>query len=121
MVKPELKTTDDKLQLVIRSAKTSRVVEYDVPLMTQYGKVGVDRKRAIVDDYIFDERQTRALSEARDLAGKLGLTLEVTDLSRQGVLRRILRLSLGRINIKDPRQIDVYFVRLEDNTGGAPR
>jgi hypothetical protein len=80
-----------KLRLVIRSKKTARIIEFEVPLMTWYGKVGVSRRRAIIYDYVLDQRQARAVKEARELAERTGFALEVTDLSRQGLLGRILR------------------------------
>jgi hypothetical protein len=89
-----LKTTNGKLQLVMRSERRTRVVQFEVPVMTWYGKVGVTTRRATVHDYVFDEGQVRALSEARELACRSGLVLEVTDLSREGALRRMLRLGL---------------------------
>jgi hypothetical protein len=95
-----LETTNGKLQLVIRSEKMARVVEFDVPIMTRYGKVGVTKKRATVYEYVFDEGQMRALSEARKLANASGLVLEVTDLSRQSALRRMIRQGLSRISLE---------------------
>jgi hypothetical protein len=94
-----METTNGKLHLVIKSEKTVRMVEFDLPIMTPYGKVGVTRKRARVYDYVFDEGQMRALSEARELAAKSGLVLEVTDLSRQSALRRMIRQGLSRISL----------------------
>jgi hypothetical protein len=86
-----------RLKLVIKSEKVSRMVEFEVPLMTSWGKVGSERRRAIVYDYVLHETQELALSEARELARARGLTLEVTDLSRQGFLRRTLASGLDRI------------------------
>ena len=97
MREDRLMTTRDKLQLVVRSEKVSRVVEFEVPLMTLHGTVGVQKRRAIVSDYVLDERQRRAWSEAQELAEKLGLILVVTDLSRQSALRRVLALFLEKI------------------------
>jgi hypothetical protein len=94
-----METTNGKLQLVIRSEKMVRIVEFDVPIMTRYGKVGVTRKRATVYEYVFDDGQMRALSEARKLANASGLVLEVTDLSRQSALRRMVRQALSRISL----------------------
>jgi len=87
----------EKLRLVIRSRKTARIVEFEVPLMTWYGKVGVSRRRTMIYDYVLDQRQARALKEARELAEKTGFTLEVTDISRQGALSRFLRRGWGDI------------------------
>jgi hypothetical protein len=94
-----LETTNGKLQLVIKSEKRVRIVEFDVPIMTQYGKIGVTKKRARVYEYVFDAGQMRALSEARKLASASGLILEVTDLSRQSALRRMIRQGLSRISL----------------------
>jgi hypothetical protein len=94
-----VETANGKLQLVIKSEKRVRMVEFDVPIMTRYGKVGVTKKRARVYEYVFDEGQMRALSEARELASRSGLVLEVTDLSRQSALRRMIRQGLSRIRL----------------------
>ncbi len=65
--------------------------------MSRWGKVGVEEKRAIVYDYVLDETQKLVLKEARELARERNLTLKVTDLSRQGFLRRIVASGLDRI------------------------
>jgi len=70
-----LEATNGKLQLVIKSEKMVSIVEFDVPIMTRYGKVGVTEKWARVYEYVFDEGQMRALSEARELASKSRLSL----------------------------------------------
>jgi hypothetical protein len=93
-----------KLRLVIRSKKTARMIEFEVPLMTWYGKVGVSRRRATIYDYVLDQRQARAIEEARELAERTGFTLEVTDLSRQGLLGRILRRDWGDIGGEETTQ-----------------
>jgi hypothetical protein len=87
-----LETSKERLQLVMRSEKVARMVEYDVPLMSWYGKIGTAKRRAVVYEYVFDEKQRLALREAGELARRSGLVLEVTDLTRQSALRRILRL-----------------------------
>jgi hypothetical protein len=100
-----LEGTDGKLRLVLSSKKVlSRIEEFESgsvcsnSLLAWNGQLLVTRRRAKVYEYVFDGRQTRALSEARELAIRSGLVLEVTDLSRQNVLRRILRLGLSRFN-----------------------
>ena len=92
-----MKAPKGKLQLVIKSQKVSRFVEFEVPLMTPWGTVGVEKKRAIVYDYLLDETQRIALNEARNLARERGLIFQVTDLSRQGSLRRTVASALERI------------------------
>lgn len=93
-----MKAINGKLQLIIKSEKVSRLVEWEVPLVTRWGMVGVGKKRAIVYDYVLDETQKLALKEARELARERNLTLKVTDLSRQGFLRRIVASGLDRID-----------------------
>jgi len=119
-----LETTNGKLQLVIKSEKMVRIVEFEVPIMTRYGKVGVTRKRARVYEYVFDLGQMRALSEARELARKSGLVLEVTDLSRQGALRRMIRQGLSRISLAtrietNPRQSSKTTVETQADCGAV--
>ena len=65
--------------------------------MAWNGQLFGTRKRIRVYEYVFDERQMQALREAQELTKKTGLVLEVTDLSRQSALRRILRSGLSRI------------------------
>lgn len=93
-----MKTTNGKLQLVVRSRKTlARIERFDVPVMTQDGRVRFINKGTLkVYDYVFDEPQERALRETRDLASKSGLVLEVTDLTRQSPVRRALRFLTRR-------------------------
>ena len=93
-----MESSKGKLELTVRSRKVTRLVEYDAPMMTPYGRVGSVKRWARVSDYVLDERQREALSEAQELARKAGLPLDVTDLSRQGALRRVSRLV--RINLE---------------------
>jgi hypothetical protein len=93
-----LEKANGKLQLVMKSERMVRIVEFDMPIMTRYGKVGT-KKRATVYEYVFDEGQMRAMSEARKLTNESGLVLEVTDLSRQSGLRRMIRQRLSRISL----------------------
>jgi hypothetical protein len=94
-----LEKANGKLQLVMKSERMVRIVEFDMPIMTRYGKVGATKKRATVYEYVFDEGQMRAMSEARKLTNESGLVLEVTDLSRQSGLRRMIRQRLSRISL----------------------
>ena len=91
-------TSNGKLQLVVRSKKVlARTERFDVPVMMQDGRVSfINRGTLKVYDYLFDATQEKALREARDLACRSGMTLEVTDLTRQSPFRRIARLLLGR-------------------------
>lgn len=93
-----METSNGKLQIVVRSKKVLvRDERFDVPVMTQDGRVSfINRGTLKVYDYVFDEAQARALRESRELAKRSGLALEVTDLSRQSLLGRMLRPLLGR-------------------------
>jgi hypothetical protein len=97
-VKGDLATTNGKLQLVVRSKRVlARTERFDVPVMMQDGRVRFISKGTLnVYDYVFDETQENVLREARDLACRSGMVLEVTDLTRQSPLRRIARLLLAR-------------------------
>jgi len=97
-VKSELKATNSKLQLVVRSKKVlARIERFEVPVMTMDGRVRfINRGTLKVYDYLFDEAQERALRETRELAVRSGLVLEVTDLTRQNPLRRAVRFVLAR-------------------------
>jgi len=82
-----------RLKLVLKSKKVlSRVDLVEDSILAWDGTVRVRRKRVRVYDYILDENQSSALSEARELAARKGLSLEVTDLSRLSSFRRILSL-----------------------------
>ncbi len=91
--------TNGKLRLVLRSKKVLvRTEDYESSGVTPgsltawNGELFGTRRRVMVYDYVYDERQKQALKEARELATRTGLVLEVTDLSRRSPLRRILRL-----------------------------
>ncbi len=93
-----MKTTNSKLQLVLRSKKVlARIERFEVPVMTMDGRVRFINKGTLkVYDYLFDAAQERVLRETRDLADRSGLVLEVTDLTRQSPLRRALRFVFAR-------------------------
>jgi hypothetical protein len=97
-VQSELKTTESKLQLVVRSKKVlARIERFEVPVMMMDGRVRfIDKGSLKVYDYLFDEAQQKALRESRELAHRSGLVLEVTDLTRQSPLRRALRFVFAR-------------------------
>ena len=91
--------TNGKLRLVLRSKKVPvRIEVYQTTsapsdsLTAWNGQLFGTRRRVVVYDYVYDERQAQALREAGELAAKTGLTLEVTDLTRRGALRRIWSL-----------------------------
>jgi len=90
-----MEETSGKMKLILTSRKVLvRVEQVEDRFMTWDGQVRVNRRRVKVYDYLFDEAQSQALREARELASKSGMALEVTDLTRQGLLRRLLRSGL---------------------------
>lgn len=93
-----MKTTNGKLQLVIRSRKTlARIERFDVPFMTQDGRVRFINKGTLkVYDYLLDDGQAQVLRESQELARRSGMVLEVTDLTRQSPLKRMLKFLLAR-------------------------
>ena len=100
----KLENENGKLRLVLRSKRVARIAEFSggAPssnsLIAWYGPLFPSQKRKVmVYDYVFDDKQTKALDEARDLAKRTGLALEVTDLSRQNALERALRSSLSKV------------------------
>ncbi len=95
----ESTATDGKMRLVLRSTKVlARVEDFETnsvlsnSLQVWNGQVFGTRRRVLVYEHVFDERQKQALEEARELARRACLVFEVTDLSRQSALKRILRL-----------------------------
>jgi hypothetical protein len=100
-----LEANNGRLRLVLRSKKVlSRVADYDSnsvvsnSLLAWNGQVSGTRRRVMVYEYVLDERQARALREARELSEKTGLILEVTDLSRQNALKRLLTSGLSAMS-----------------------
>jgi len=99
-----LEATNGKLRLVLRSTKVLARIEdlesnsvLSNSLLAWNGQVFGTRRRVMFYEYVFDERQTQALREARELTRKTGLILEVTDLTRQNALKRILISGMSRI------------------------
>ena len=97
-----MRTTNGKLRLVLSSKKVARIEEFVTgapsgSLMAWNGQLFANKRRIVVYDYVFDDAQMHALSEARGLAMRTGLVLQVTDLSRRSPLKRALDSGFGRI------------------------
>jgi len=98
-----LESENGKLRMVLRSKRVAKIAEFSGgggssnSVIAWYGPMFPSQKKMVmVYDYVFDDKQTKALDEARDLARRSGLVLEVTDLSRQNALERALRSSLSK-------------------------
>jgi hypothetical protein len=99
-----MEKTNGKLQLIISSRKVlTRIERFDVSTPGWNGQLYVSRRTAKVFDYVLDESQVLAVKEAKELAARSGLTLQVTDLARQGALRRIWRRLAARVETKPAR------------------
>jgi len=86
----ELESEKGKIRLVLKSKRVARVTEFGGgavspdSLMSWYGPLFPSQKsRVMVYEYVFDDKQAKALDEARDLAKRIGMVIEVADLSRQ--------------------------------------
>jgi hypothetical protein len=86
-----------KLRLVLKSKKIPVRMErfqsgsiVNGSLRAWNGPLFVSTRTFIEYEYVFDDVQKVALTEARDLAARTGLALEVVDLSRQNILKRWL-------------------------------
>jgi hypothetical protein len=53
------------------------------------------QRRIVTEDYILDQEEFEALANCTDLASRLGLCLEVRDLSRRGALEKLAGFFLG--------------------------
>jgi len=92
-----------KLQVTVRSRKVlSRVDLVEDSFMTWDGQVRVNRRRIRVYEYVLDGDQARAVSEAREVARKTGMLLEVTDLARQNALVSKLRSGARLLSGRGP-------------------
>jgi hypothetical protein len=100
----QMEKTNGKLELTVSSKKVlARIERFDVSTTGLNGQLYSSRSTAEVFDYVLDESQVRAPKEAEDLAARSGLVLEVTDLARQGALRRMLRRLASRVERKPTR------------------
>ncbi len=96
-----MNVSKDKIKVVVKSRKVLTDIVYGpVPQYPTYIGQGhrvppLNRSR-LYYSYILDGEQEAILGEAKAIAQQLGIGLEVTDLERQNILRRILRLMTGR-------------------------
>jgi len=92
--------TSPKMRLTVRSRKVLvRIEEFSQPLVSMSGVVRPGQRRQVrVYDYVLDERQAKAVAEARSFAERSGMALEVTDLSRKGALWRVLSSGRDKVN-----------------------
>ena len=86
-----MEANKSKLKLIVSSRKVLvRIEGFDVHVDDGRGYSYRGLKRALVYDYVLDDEQTRAMKEAKELARRTGMRLEVTDLTRSNFLKRLL-------------------------------
>lgn len=82
----------NSIQLVVRSQKTPvRVEKLTIPMPNGVDATMKGTKSVVIYDYVLDRGQRRVLEETRELARRHGLRLDVIDLARETLARRILR------------------------------
>jgi hypothetical protein len=83
-----------KVQVVVRSRRVpTGTVDVREPVYSGSASgilVCTRSNRIVLYDYVLDEDHKRAIEEGRRLSRRLGLELVVVDVSKQGVLRRML-------------------------------
>ena len=77
---------------MVRSSKVPNgTMEVTVPLFSASGfQIGTRRSRVVMYDSAFTNDHLRAIEEGQRLSCRLGLRLEIVDLSRSNFLRRLL-------------------------------
>jgi hypothetical protein len=93
-------TSEGKVQVVVRSRRVpTGTVDVRQPVYSgsASGILTCTRSnRIVLYDYVLDEDHKRAIEEGRRISRRLGLELVVVDVSKHGVLRRMLSsLALG--------------------------
>ena len=93
-----METDCGRIRIVIQSKKVLvRMEDYSQPVVAPGGRVvHLKRGQVKVYDYFLDENQRRTIADATELARRSGMVLEVTDLSKQSFVRRVIRSGLGR-------------------------
>ena len=83
---------EGRVQVMVRSSKVPNgTMEVTVPLFSTSGfPIGFRRDRVVLYDSAFTNDHLRAIEEGQRLSNRLGLKLEVVDLSRSNILRRLL-------------------------------
>jgi hypothetical protein len=101
-----MEIVNGRLRLVVSSKKVLvRVDGFDVSLPGLNGQLYVSKRTVKIFDYVLDDFQTRTVEEAREFARRSGLILEVIDLSRQSVFRRMIRRLGGRLEADSRRSL----------------
>jgi hypothetical protein len=89
----------DAIRVTIRSRRVPVGIGIlSIPYSTPIGLI-ITTKRVVLYDYLLDGEHEEVLREARELAARTGSRLVVSDLSREGLARRLLRRLADRISV----------------------
>jgi len=85
-------TSAGKVRVVVRSRKIpTSIIDLSEPIYSTSGILMGTRKNTVVlYDYVLDDDHRRAIQEGQRLSCNLGLELEVVDVSKGGIFRRVL-------------------------------
>ncbi len=91
---------------MVRSSKVpNRTMEVSEKLFSASGfPIGVRRNRVVLYDSMLAHDHLRAIEEGQSLSCRLGLKLEIVDLSRSNFMRRLL-LAFGRGTSEQPNLV----------------
>ncbi len=82
----------NSIQLVVRSQKVPvRIENLIVPMPNAMYPTIKGTKSVVIYDYVLDRGQRHVLEETRELAQRYGVLLDVIDLAREALAKRILR------------------------------
>lgn len=94
---------EGKIRVFVRSCKVpARTIEVSDPVYGPWGvRIGTKRSRMFLYEYVLNEEHKRAIEEGHRVSCNLGLDLEVVDVTKRGLLGRLLSL-LGRNGSREP-------------------
>lgn len=97
---------EGRVQVMVRSSKVpNRTMEVSEPLFSASGfPMGVRRNRVVLYDSTLANDHLRAIEEGQRLSCRLGLKLEIVDLSKSNFVRRLLS-ALGRGAAEQPNLV----------------
>lgn len=96
-------SSDGRVRVVVKSRRVpADVIEFQQTMYSPSGiPMGTRTNRQVLYAYVLDEDHKRTIEEARELARRLCLDLEVVDSGKQGFFGRLLS-SLGRSGASTP-------------------
>jgi len=94
---------EGKIRVFVRSHRVpARTIEISEPMYSSWGvRMGTMRSKKMLYEYVLNEEQEKAIEEGHRVSCSLGLDLEVVDVTRRGLLGRLLSL-LGRNGSREP-------------------